>query len=307
MPLERLSLGDLRIFSVTAQAGSISSASAMLGYSQSAISRRIAAIEQAMGFPLFLRMPRGVALTTDGVRMAEHATRILDVVQAAERDLVHAREPTRQLRVGVFASANAWLVPQAVRRLHLLAPDIRVTVREGLTPSLLRRLGEGDSDLAVVSEYQGSLDPPKNVRLRHLLDDAIAVVLPSGHPLAVDPNLRLADLAEEAWILGTHGTSPLIDAARRAGFTPRVAHRVGDWTAKTGFVAAGLGVTVIPTLGVAAVRPDVVVRPLPADFPSRAVYLATSRSSAARTEVVAWVDVIVALARDRAARADAAG
>ncbi|MYR63848.1 LysR family transcriptional regulator, partial [Streptomyces sp. SID625] len=69
----------------------------------------------------------------------------------------------------------------------------------------------------------------------------------------------------------------LLDAALRAGFRPRVAHVVAEWTAKQGYVAAGLGVALVPALAAASVRPDVALLPLCAqDTPARAVYAATA-------------------------------
>ena len=91
--------------------------------------------------------------------------------------------------------------------------------------------------------------------------------------------MRLDRLADADWISGSprpEGT--LLDTALRQGFRPRVAHVVAEWTAKLGYVAAGLGVTLVPALAAESVRPDVALLPvLDEGGPARAVYAATPR------------------------------
>ena len=91
------------------------------------------------------------------------------------------------------------------------------------------------------------------------------VALPPGHRLAGETAVDLADLAGDTWIeagrLAADATT-LQTAAARAGFVPRTDVTVPGWTAKQGFVAAGLGVTLVPRLAAGAMRADVVVRPL---------------------------------------------
>jgi DNA-binding transcriptional LysR family regulator len=116
--------------------------------------------------------------------------------------------------------------------------------------------------------------------LHHLLDESLYVAVPAGHPLAGrEGPVRLGELADADWIAG--GPRPegtLLDAALRQGFRPRVAHVVAEWTAKQGYVAAGLGVTLVPALAAASVRPDIALLPvLDEGAPARAVYAATVR------------------------------
>ncbi|MEU3243983.1 LysR substrate-binding domain-containing protein [Streptomyces sp. NPDC006875] len=98
--------------------------------------------------------------------------------------------------------------------------------------------------------------------------------MPTGHPLAAERSVRLPQLADADWISGSarpEGT--LLDAALRHGFRPRVAHVVAEWTAKLGYVAAGLGVTLVPAPAAGTVRPDVVLLPVRDEgAPARAVY-----------------------------------
>ncbi|MEU5095054.1 LysR substrate-binding domain-containing protein, partial [Streptomyces sp. NPDC020996] len=113
-----------------------------------------------------------------------------------------------------------------------------------------------------------------------------------GRPLAGrDGPVRLGELADADWISGSprpEGT--LLDAALRQGFRPRVAHVVAEWTAKQGYVAAGLGVALVPALAAASVRPDVALLRVPAeDAPARAVYAATVRGRSPSPAVLAFL------------------
>ncbi|MGJ5751197.1 LysR substrate binding domain-containing protein [Streptomyces puniciscabiei] len=130
---------------------------------------------------------------------------------------------------------------------------------------------------------------PRGVRLT----EAGRALVPHAEAAAHGP-VRLARLADADWIAGSsrpEGT--LLDAAARLGFRPRVAHVVAEWTAKQGYVAAGLGVTLVPALAAASVRPDVVLLPVHAeDAPPRAVYAATVRGRTLATAARAFVTAL---------------
>lgn len=115
------------------------------------------------------------------------------------------------------------------------------------------------------------------------------VALPAVHPLAHWREIRLVELAEERWVAGNGRIEDaLIYASLRVGFRPRVELVAAEWIARQGLVAAGLGITLIPSLAVAATRPDVVLAALHLDdAPVRAVYAATPRGRAKSPAVIA--------------------
>ncbi|MFI6009225.1 LysR family transcriptional regulator [Streptomyces sp. NPDC051243] len=270
----------LRAFLEVVRHGSFTGAARTLGWTQSAVSRQIATLERELGgAPLFDRLPRGVRLTEAGRVLAPYAEAVAESLHAAAGELTALREVTGgRLRFGAFATADAALVPQALAAFRARHPHVHVTREEGFTPALLDRLTAGHLDLAVVSTTGRA--PLEAYELHHLLDESLYVAVPAGHPL-VDQGrpVRLGQLADEDWISG--GSRPegtLLDAALRQGFRPRVAHVVGEWTAKQGYVAAGLGVTLVPALAAESVRPDVALLPvLDEGAPARAVYAATAR------------------------------
>ena len=177
--------------------------------------------------------------------------------------------------VGAFATSFATLVPDALAAFRTAHPGVTVTLAEGLARDLITRLRAGDVDLAVVTASHGM--PPGDLDLRFLMDDPVYVALAAGHPLSGRGPLRLADLAGENWIAAcTRPEATLIDVLPAGLERPRVEYAVGEWTAKRGLVAAGLGVTLIPSLAAGAVRADIAPAALhPDDSPVRSVYVAT--------------------------------
>ncbi|MFE7860729.1 LysR family transcriptional regulator [Streptomyces sp. NPDC057403] len=289
----------LRAFLEVARHGSFTGAARALGWTQSAVSRQIASLEQALGgAPLFDRLPRGVRPTEAGRVLVPYAESVAEALRGAALDLAALREVAGgRLRFGAFPSADAALVPQALAAFRTRHPGVRITREEGLTPRLLDRLTTGHLDLAVVSTTSGA--PPASYELRHLLDESLYVAVPAGHPLAGHRGpVPLGRFADEDWISG--GPRPegtLLDAALREGFRPRVAHVVAEWTAKQGYVAAGLGVALVPALAAGSVRPDVtLLRVLDEGGPARAVYAATLRGRTPAPAVEAFVGVLRAAA-----------
>ncbi|WP_438817302.1 LysR substrate-binding domain-containing protein [Streptomyces actuosus] len=270
----------LRVFLEVARHGSFTVAARVLGWTQSAVSRQISSLESALGgSPLFDRLPRGVRLTDAGRVLLPHAEAVTGSLHTAARELADLREASGgRLRFGAFATADAALVPQALAAFRARHSRVRVHREEGLSPELLDRLAVGRLDLAVVSTTGGArLDP---YELHHLLDEPLYVAVPAGHPLTGTTGpVELARFADAEWVSGSRrpeGT--LLDAALRAGFRPRIAHVVAEWTAKQGYVAAGLGVALVPALAAASVRTDVaLLRVRDAGAPARAVYAAAAR------------------------------
>ncbi|WKX08758.1 LysR family transcriptional regulator [Streptomyces sp. NL15-2K] len=284
----------LRVFLEVARHGSFTVAARTLGWTQSAVSRQVSSLEEALGgAPLFDRLPRGVRLTEAGRLLVPHAQAVVEALHGAGRELAALREAAGgRLRFGAFASADAALVPQALATFRARHPRVRVSREEGFTPVLLERLTAGHLDLAVVSSTGGA--PPSTYALHHLLDESLYVAVPADHPLADGGPVRLGQLADADWISGSarpEGT--LLDVAVRQGFRPRIAHVVGEWTAKQGYVAAGLGVTLVPALAAGSVRPDVVLLPvLDQGAPARAVYAATVRGRTLTPAAEAFVGAL---------------
>ena len=268
---------DLRVFREVERRGSFTGAAAALHYTQSGISRRIAALERATGGPLFVRQARGVRLTPAGAVLHRHALDILGRLGAAADEVAAVRQGSGgRLRIGSFATANAVLLPTVLADFRRSWPQVETSVVEDLTRALVPALLAGEIDIAVVSDYPTGTVPADGLDLVHLCDDPLLVALPPGHRMAGAEAVALRELADESWIEAAPrgGTTVLAAAAAQAGFVPRTDITVPGWTAKQGFVAAGLGVTLVPALAAPAMRPDIVLRPLRDEQARRRVFAA---------------------------------
>ena len=139
--MAELNLTGFRVLREVAARGSFTAAAESLGYTQSAVSRQIAALESAAGTPLFERGPRGVSPTDAGVALLQRAAVVVDEVEHAQRDLEgFSAAATGRLRIGAFPTAVAALIPRAVSRFRDQRPGVEVVLREGGSPSQLRRV-----------------------------------------------------------------------------------------------------------------------------------------------------------------------
>jgi DNA-binding transcriptional LysR family regulator len=122
------------------------------------------------------------------------------------------------------------------------------------------------------------------------------LVMPRDHPLARKRNVRLEDFADESWIQGSMTTCPdtaiLLRACNAAGFEPQIAFQSDDYTAIQGFIAAGVGVGLIPDLALASVRDDIVIRDLGPQAPSRRVFAATLAGSYQSPAAAAMLEIL---------------
>ncbi|MFB7515266.1 LysR family transcriptional regulator [Streptomyces sp. NPDC056144] len=269
--------GWYEAFLAVARAGSFTSAARELGYTQSAVSRQVQSLEEETGAVLFERLPRGVRLTEAGRVLLPHAEAVRDRLRAARAELEALRTlEGGLLRLGSFSSANAALVPRAQAAFRARHPGVTVTRTEGPSVKHLGQIAAGEQDLAVVSPAPGT-PPPDGVTLHHLLDEPMLVALAPGHPQAGRRAVRLAELAEEEWIVGAERLADtLFRPAVAAGFRPRTGLLAHDWIAKLGAVAAGLGITLVPALAATSVPRDVTLVTIhPDDVPYRGICAAT--------------------------------
>jgi DNA-binding transcriptional LysR family regulator len=226
-----LDLHRARILREVARLGSMTAAAQALSYTQPAISHHIARLEAEAGTPLVVRHGRGVRLTEAGRILVEHVEDVLArMADAEERLAAIAGLRAGRVRVAVFPTAAAALLPDALAELRARAPGVTVSLEETEPPQAVAAVRAGEADLAVVFAYPHT-PPDTDARLRQvpLFDDPIRLVLPGGHALADADEVDLADLAEETWASGCERCrGHLIRACEQAGFTRlRAAGRTG--------------------------------------------------------------------------------
>jgi DNA-binding transcriptional LysR family regulator len=302
-----LDVRRLRVLREVATHGSFSAAAESLSYTQSAVSQQIAALEREAGARLVERSARGVTLTDAGRALVAHADVILARLADAEDELqAIAGLRGGRLRLAAFTSACAALMPQVVARFRERHPGVELSLCPADPGDALRLLRGGESDIAVSIEPSFSTRHEPGLETLELLDDPMYIMLPRDHPMADRPRLKLTDLADEPWMIGTSGTCPdtsiFLNACQAVGFTPNIAFNMDDYTAIQGFVAAGMGVSFVPDLALVAVRDDVVVRSLGARPPVRRIVAVTLADSFRSPAKQAMLDVLVEVATEFRAR-----
>jgi DNA-binding transcriptional LysR family regulator len=218
-----------------------------------------------------------VRLTGAGQLLVRHTEVILNRLAIAEADLEDLLDVRRgHLRLGAFPSAFVDLVSRALARFGTRHPNVEVSLSAVTLEHAVRRLEDGELDLAVTFEYDLGPSPTREAPPRvHLLDDPMYLVLGRDHPLARRPELALEDLHDERWVLFTHGgaASKLLHRAfSGAGYEPRVALETDDLLAVQGLVAAAVGITLVPGMALPALRRDLEVRALGPSLPLRQVF-----------------------------------
>jgi DNA-binding transcriptional LysR family regulator len=303
-----LDVKRLRVLREVAVRGSFSGAAEALSYTQSAISQQIATLEREAGTLLVERSARGVRLTDAGAALVGHTEVILARLQAAERELeAIAGLRAGHVRVVSFASAGASLLPLAVTRFRERHPGVELSLEPAEPESSQDLLRSGDADVAVTVEAAFAPIADNALDCVHVLDDPMFVALPGGHPLASKSRLRLEDLAGESWIQGTlrascPDTRILLHACAAAGFEPRVAFESDDYGAIQGFIAAGVGIALIPDLALVSVRDDIAIRALTGAAPHRRIMVATLRGSSRGPAAQAMVGILQEVGREWEAR-----
>jgi DNA-binding transcriptional LysR family regulator len=236
-----------------AEAGSFGRAAVRLGYTQSAISQQIAALERAVGEQLVERPggSRPVALTEAGRLLLRHAESIMERLQAAQADLAAlSAGEAGSLRVGTFQSVGAKVLPEVMRRFAASWPDVDIELLES----------HSDNELATAVE-RGELDlsfvqlPIANPALEttELLRDEYVLLTTPGSPLATrDRPPSLKEVAEQPLIGFRHcrATAMLVDQLRATGREPKFVVRSDDNGVVQGLAGAGVGVAIVPRLTV---------------------------------------------------------
>jgi molybdate transport repressor ModE-like protein len=282
-----LDVKRLRILREVAQQGSFSAAADALYLSQSAVSQQIATLEKEVGMKLLDRTREGPKLTDAGRVLVSHAEAAIARLDEAERELAAiAGLEGGELRMASFPSASTSLLTEAVSVFHRRHPKVRLSVADAEPEESLPRLRGGEIDLVLTFDY--AILPSVNERdldRTLVLTESMHVALPKNHELAKREVVPLLELAEWEWLCGSRPSScgeVVLQACRDAGFEPQVGFESDDYHVMQGFIAAGLGVTLLPDLALPTLRSDLVVRATDPPAPTRRVWAAT-RSEGSRS------------------------
>jgi DNA-binding transcriptional LysR family regulator len=247
-----LDLRRLRYFVAVAEEGHVTRAAERLGIQQAPLSQQIKALEQSLDTQLFRRRPRGVQLTDAGAALLVEARAVLARAAEAEAAVARAaRGEAGRLRLGFTNSACFHpAMPAALAAFRAAAPAVALTFDQASTPALIERLQRGDLDAAFIRTAQAS---PPGLAVHRLAEEPMVAALPAAHRLAESGGpMALSDLAAETFIAypraeGAGLYDAVIAACHAAGFSPAIGHETPQMIATLSLVAAGLGVSIVPT------------------------------------------------------------
>jgi DNA-binding transcriptional LysR family regulator len=250
-----------QVFQEAVRCGSLGEASRTLGYTQSAVSRHIAALEAEYGIPLLERGPAGVRPTPYGERLLKHADAILAHDDQLRREFDGLRNGALgHITVGAFPTAVAGIIPAALNAFQQDRPGTTLSLIEARTPTLIEHVHGRDLDVAVVTDGPDGPGLPGSLICTHLLDEHLLVAVGRGHRFARRRAIHLREVIGDTFITGSDtDENALLRAHRLDDFRPSSQIVVADWIGKFACVAAGIGIALVPQLVTRALPAGVTV------------------------------------------------
>lgn len=259
----------LRTLVEVVRLGSFAAAATRLGYTASAVSQQMSALERDTGVDLFHRSAKSILPTEAAVVMTRHASKVLTDIEALMAAATRTHDVTSQeLRLGIFPSLATYVLPKILEKPAWkdLGIDLRVSVAEPSQTIQGLRTG-GELDLALVYQVgQSGLAWPHTLNRQWIGDDNFRVVLPAAWGIRTDAKMAADHLSEMPWIVHHPGTSDATVIERlfaSCNLHPRVVAYSDDFHASLEMAAAGLGAALVPELALLRQPPGVVVLDVP--------------------------------------------
>ncbi|UFJ42593.1 LysR family transcriptional regulator [Brevibacillus humidisoli] len=242
-----MELRQIQYFIEVAKREHVTEAAHNLHVAQSAVSRQIANLEAELGVPLFIREGRNVKLTSVGKILLEHAEIALNEIEKAKEKIGEYLDPERGIiRVGFASSLAANPLPTVISAFRARYPNIGFQLKQGAYKQLIESVIKGEIDLAFLGPVPTQ---EKDVRSHIFFAENIVALLPTRHPLAKQPSIRLNELQQDTFVLFPPDfilRNIVMNACAQVGFEPKVSFEGEDIDAIKGLVSAGLGVTLLP-------------------------------------------------------------
>lgn len=252
---------------------SIGGAAASLGYTPSAVSQHIATLQRETGLSLVERDGRGIVPTEAGTILARESDTVFEQIARIDGLISELRDGRLgQLRINYFASAGATWIPPIVATISREFPGLRLDLR------LIELMGPSsaapDIEIYVEDSQRPSADVAGFVG-RRLTTDPYSAVVPVDSAWAALESVTLRELSQVPWVDNDVARGPcrqaVLDACTSVGFVPDFSVETQDYPTAIRFVAAGVGLTVVPRLALIDLPPGVVAIPIVDPTPAREV------------------------------------
>jgi len=282
----------LRVLRAVVADGSIQGAAASLGYTPSAISQHLTALQKETGLMLLQRSGRGIEPTVAGRAVAAEAARIFERLADLESLVADLRAGrVGALSVSYFASAGAVWIPPVVATIAREFPRLRLDLR--LIELLAADSGAPDVEIAVDGAESGGI---AGYQVHPLLTEPYLAVVPVTSALARRAQVDLAELRDEAWVDNDVARGPcrqaVLDACSTVGFSPAFHIETQDYPTAIRFVAEGMGITVIPRLGLGTLPDSTVAVPIVNPTPRRSISVRVRDTAANHPAVIRMLELL---------------
>jgi DNA-binding transcriptional LysR family regulator len=282
----------LQALVAVAETGTFGRAATALGFTQSAVSQQIAALERAVGAPVFDRPggPRPARLTPVGEVLLEHAHGVLAALRGAVADVEALTSGERgRLRVGTIQSVGTRVIPGLLTRFAAERPGVEIVLQEAHDPRDLLDMVEAQQlDITFCSGVDLTSDSPFASRV--VLDDPFVLLAPAGPTWTDRPSITLDEVATQP-LIGNR--NPSCFAETLSAFGERQPHFVfhsDDNSTVQRCVAAGLGLSLAPMLTIDVDDPTTVIVPVTPPLAPRRIAVAWLASRRPSALVDAFVD-----------------
>jgi len=282
----------LRILRAVVADGSIQGAAASLGYTPSAISQHLTALQKETRLRLLQRSGRGIEPTEAGRAVAAESARIFERLADLESLVADLRAGrVGALSVSYFASAGAVWIPPVLATIAREFPRLRLDLR--LIELLAADSGAPDVEIAVDGAESGGI---AGYQVHPLLTEPYLAVVPVTSALARRAQVDLAELRDQAWVDNDVARGPcrqaVLDACSTVGFSPAFHIETQDYPTAIRFVAQGMGITVIPRLGLDALPDSVVAVPIVNPTPRRSISVRVRDTAADHPAVIRMLELL---------------
>ena len=230
-----------RAFLESVERGSFRAAADALGYTPSAVSQLVAALEKDLKLNLLVRSKKGVTVTPEG-------SRLLPIVRsylAREKEMYELAAELQGLSVGNLtiaaypSVATTWL-PELVRNFQRDFPDIQFNIMEGVRQEIFRHLDEHVADMGFLAYAE-----PMDYEWIPLAEEPMIAVIPEKHPLAGADSYPVSRLVEDPFIMTSWGQDfEILNIFRKNNISPQVRYTTYDTPASLAMVRMGLGVSI---------------------------------------------------------------
>jgi DNA-binding transcriptional LysR family regulator len=289
-----MNLDGMRAFVAVAELASFTRAAEALHLAQPAVSQQVKRLERDLGVSLLTRSTRRVALTPAGERLLVRARSVLEEVSRAETEVQQvAGGWAGQVSVGFVGTATYDLLPRVVRRVRQELPDVELEVHgEQLSPDLREGLLRRRLDVVVMRDPQ----PDVAVDVHQLRSEPLVAVLPVDHPAAAHDSVALADLRDDSFVTHPSGRrsvmhAAVLEACRSVGFIPSDVIEVRETATLVAFVAAGIGVALVPEPVRSLALTGVAYRPV-SDIAQRTDLVLATRAGERSPSVLRVADLV---------------